>query len=98
MTRQYRIKSPGEETTFPAKEDAEVLNQEKNLIPQVKVVRVGRKCKGPRIASPEEVFTFWKDVISRRARFDTERECSIALLLNRRMHLKCVEFDICRNE
>jgi len=52
------------------------------MIEQIKVVRVGRRYRGPIITEAADVYEFWKNVISRKGWFDAERETSIVLLVD----------------
>jgi DNA repair protein RadC len=60
----------------------------KAMIPQVKLVRVGRVVKGQKIDSDTAAFDFWKRVVLRQPWFDEDREAAIALMLDTKTQVK----------
>ena len=58
------------------------------MIPQVKLVRVGRMSKGFQVSDSGAAFDFWKRVVKRQSWFDEDREVSIALLLDNKLRVK----------
>jgi len=56
-------------------------------VPCLKLVRVGRNNRGADLSEPCLVYDFWRRVVSRRSWFDEDRECSVALLLDKKLNL-----------